>query len=103
MIQASQAPIHYPFLDALIEKSKARHSLNIGVVYPLSVDALKAAIDCHHHGIAHVVVYGPEKDMRALANHLGLAFLGLRSRMLKGPPLRSHKRLWRTAQACIRA
>ncbi|MGA1028867.1 MAG: bifunctional enoyl-CoA hydratase/phosphate acetyltransferase [Burkholderiaceae bacterium] len=84
MIQASQAPIHYPFLDALIEKSKARHSLNIGVVYPLSVDALKAAIDCHHHGIAHVVVYGPEKDMQALAESSGLSLLGLEIQDIEG-------------------
>ncbi|MEY3047509.1 MAG: hypothetical protein RL424_831 [Pseudomonadota bacterium] len=84
MIQASQAPIHYPFLDALIEKSKARHSLNIGVVYPLSVDALKAAIDCHHHGIAHVVVYGPEKDMQALAESAGLSLLGLEIQEIEG-------------------
>jgi phosphate acetyltransferase len=84
MIQASQAALHYPFLDALIEKSKARHSLNIGVVYPLSVDALKAAIDCHSHGIAHVVIYGPKADMLALAESEGLSLLGLEIQNVEG-------------------
>ena len=84
MIQASQAPIHYPFLDGLIEKSKARHSLSIGVVYPLSVDALKAAIDCHSHGIAQVIIYGPEKEMHALAQSSGLSLLGLEVQNVEG-------------------
>ena len=84
MIQASLAPIHYPFLDALIHKSKARHSLNIGVVYPLSVDALKAAIDCHSHGLAHVVIYGPETGMHSLAQSSGLSLLGIEIQNVEG-------------------
>ncbi len=84
MIQASKAPTHYPFLDALIHKSKARHSLNLGVVHPLSVDALKAAIDCHSNGIAHVVIYGPETDMQALAQSSGLSLLGLEVQNVEG-------------------
>jgi len=84
MIQASKAPTHYPFLDALIHKSKARHSLNLGVVHPLSVDALKAAIDCHSHGLAHVVIYGPETGMHSLAQSSGLSLLGIEIQNVEG-------------------
>ncbi|MEY3943173.1 MAG: hypothetical protein RLZZ133_863 [Pseudomonadota bacterium] len=84
MIQAGLVPIHYPFLDALIHKSKAQHSLNIGVVYPLSVDALKAAIDCHSHGLAHVVIYGPETGMHLLAESSGLSLLGIEIQNVEG-------------------
>jgi phosphate acetyltransferase len=87
MIQANQVPIQYPFLEALIQKSKAHNSLNIGVVYPLSANTLKAAIDCHGHCIANVVLYGSEKNIYELADASGLSLTGLEIQDVGGSAL----------------
>ena len=87
MIQASLAPIHYPFLDALIHKSKARHSLNIGVVYPLSVDALQAAIDCISTRFTPTLSFGPDTAFLKSDRFPGLSFLEPKIQTLDGSDL----------------
>lgn len=73
---AFDAPPHR--LDDLLERCRGLPPLRTAVVHPLSADALEGALDAAAEGLIAPLLFGPEADMRRIADAAKLDLSGCR-------------------------
>ena len=59
-------------LEGLIERCRTLKPMLTGVVHPCSADALAGAVEAAEAGLILPVLYGPETELRRIADHAGL-------------------------------
>jgi phosphotransacetylase len=59
-------------LEGLIERCQTLKPMLTGVVHPCSADALAGAVEAAEAGLILPVLYGPEAEIRRIADHAGL-------------------------------
>jgi phosphate acetyltransferase len=59
-------------LDALVERCAGLKPMLTGVVYPCSADALAGAVEAAEAGLIEPVLFGPEAEIRQVADHAHL-------------------------------
>jgi phosphate acetyltransferase len=57
-------------LDELVERCKRLASIPTGIVHPCSQDALLGAVEAADRGLIEAVLFGPEQEIRAVADAL---------------------------------
>lgn len=67
----------WPRLTALLDRARQKGGVRTGVVYPLSYEALQAAVEAHRFGLMQAVLYGPVAAIRALADKHQLSLDGI--------------------------
>ncbi len=67
----------HAWLDALRARAIRGDPGRAGVVYPLSAESLRAAVDAHAGGCVSAVLYGPRESLLRLADANGIALDGL--------------------------
>jgi phosphotransacetylase len=72
-------------LEGLIERCRDLKPMLTGVVHPCSADALAGAVEAAEAGLILPVLYGPEAEMRRIADHARLDLAGCRIVATDGP------------------
>lgn len=67
----------WPRLTALLDRARQKGGVRTGVVYPLSFEALEAALEAHRLGLMHAVLYGPRDALLALADKHQMSLAGV--------------------------
>lgn len=67
----------WPRLAGLLQQARQRGGARTGVVYPMSFEALDAALAAHRDGLMQAVLYGPAPALQALADKHGLSLQGV--------------------------
>ena len=71
------APVGSPGLDALIARAAGLSAPRAAVVYPMSAEALGAALQAHRTGCIEAVLYGPAARLAQLADAAQLSIAGI--------------------------
>jgi phosphate acetyltransferase len=72
-------------LEGLIERCRNLKPMLTGVVHPCSADALAGAVEGAEAGLILPVLYGPEAELRRIADHAGLDLSKCRIVATDGP------------------
>jgi phosphate acetyltransferase len=72
-------------LEGLIERCRSLKPIRTGVVHPCSADALIGAIEAADAGLILPVLYGPETEIRRIADHAHLDIATCRIVATEGP------------------
>jgi len=72
-------------LEGLIERCRDLKPMLTGVVHPCSADALAGAVEAAEAGLILPVLYGPEADIRRIADHARLDLARCRIAATDGP------------------
>lgn len=81
--QYRQVPEHR--LEGLVERCKDLKPMLTGVVHPCNADALTGAVDSAEAGLIAPVLFGPETDIRQIADHARLDIAKYRIVATDGP------------------
>lgn len=81
--QYRQVPEHR--LEGLVERCKDLKPMLTGVVHPCNADALTGAVDSTEAGLIAPVLFGPETDIRQIADHARLDIAKYRIVATDGP------------------
>jgi phosphate acetyltransferase len=72
-------------LEGLIERCKGLKPMLTGVVHPCSADALAGAVEAAEAGLIRPVLFGPEAEIRRIADHVRLNIAKCRIVATDGP------------------
>jgi phosphate acetyltransferase len=68
---------NWPRLAVLLDKAKLKGAAKTGVVFPMSEPSLSAACQAHRMGFIDAVLYGPKKQIVALAEKYKVVLTGI--------------------------